>query len=1112
MPTMYRAIASALLLVWSCAAFAQMQPAKLLDVSSGLPSQEAYAVHVDRNGYTWIATQDGLCRYDGRTVTPFLPNQRDSTSILNLRCYSIMESSNGTLHFATVNGISTYDQGRQAFVNRMASGNRMAEPFRGTANMFLVNDSTFAFMRLGGISTSGKSKHTLNIGNLRTGQSNVARLRLPSGSIVDVPFSRAVLSDAGGTILVATQHGLARRAAADSVFTIQHVKGLHLPLPPTVVLVRGTETTAWLITTNEIVLVDVRKGAIVATTPTPFRDDSGFEQAAFRIAGESIIIVSHEGAAIVDYRKDKGLSLQRIGPTDPMPAHFLSSYSQDMVIADAKGTVMFAGYSGVHCVDVASRSYRFVPISIDSKPLASDDIVLPVHRDTHGRIRAWVLGTGLVVIDPTAPRFTTVDQLPFVGSATLVDEQTAMLFSWTGWADVTLYDIPSGQRRMFTFGPDRLIPTQSLPAVPKQFGGAAGCAMRARDGSVWVGCIGAIRKISLPDLRLQTYSVNGSAVSTSFESNVISRIVQLRDGRIWAFTDHGRYEYNSLTDAFEFRAPTSKFSDFALSDALVGAAVGHDGTQWLYGFREVGILQGNGSVTPVAFKPVDVFTEPLASIKCWWVADAKTAYALDRRSVVVFDLEKKTYKRLRSPFVPEGREPYLAAAVDHRGVMWSATATHCESFEPRSGRFRLVPISKGMDKAQIQAAMFPRVGNLIHIALRDANGRMYYINPHVLRDVRTDVVVHHNALLVGDSLRALPQWLNKYDTLSVHYNDSPFTIQFDVVDPTYGSFVKCRYLLEGFDERWVMASEVFEARYQHVDPGTYRFRVQVFDVDGRWKEPRQPLVVEVRPAWWQTFWLKMSSALVLVLAGAGAVRSRLRTITERNRQLEAIVEERTRDLRLEQQRSDSLLLNVLPASIAERLKLGEKHIADSYSDASVLFADLVGFTPLTSALSPHEVVRMLNGLFSRFDRAARERGVERIKTIGDGYMAASGIPDAAADHAVRLALFALDMLLIIRDYAAETGYNLHLRVGIHSGEVVAAIVGETRFAYDVWGDAVNVAARMEGLSETDRIHCSAAFVDALGNVSSLPIRVVDNGVTDVKGKGNMRTYWIESQV
>ncbi len=171
----------------------------------------------------------------------------------------------------------------------------------------------------------------------------------------------------------------------------------------------------------------------------------------------------------------------------------------------------------------------------------------------------------------------------------------------------------------------------------------------------------------------------------------------------------------------------------------------------------------------------------------------------------------------------------------------------------------------------------------------------------------------------------------------------------------------------------------------------------------------------------------------------------------------------------------------------------------------------MGFTPLTSTLSPSEVVRILNQLFSRFDRLAREHGVERIKTIGDGYMAASGVPEPTNDHAYRMACFAIDMVKAIKEYSNESGYELHLRVGISCGEVVAAVVGESRFAYDLWGDAVNVAARMEALCESDRIHCTKTFVEALIEQGGSAFLLGDRGGIEVKGKGTMQTYWINGR-
>ncbi len=196
-------------------------------------------------------------------------------------------------------------------------------------------------------------------------------------------------------------------------------------------------------------------------------------------------------------------------------------------------------------------------------------------------------------------------------------------------------------------------------------------------------------------------------------------------------------------------------------------------------------------------------------------------------------------------------------------------------------------------------------------------------------------------------------------------------------------------------------------------------------------------------------------------------------------------------------RSEALLRNVMPAPIAERLKTNEATIADSFDDASVLFADIVGFTVMAQSLAPAEVVKLLDRVFSRFDELVARRGLEKIKTIGDAYMVAAGIPTPRADHAEALALLALEMRAVL---AAEE--TLLVRMGIHSGPVVAGVIGRSRFLYDLWGDTVNTASRMESHGIPGEIQVSEATFELLKDKFVFEER----GVVEVKGKGPMRTY------
>jgi adenylate cyclase len=209
-------------------------------------------------------------------------------------------------------------------------------------------------------------------------------------------------------------------------------------------------------------------------------------------------------------------------------------------------------------------------------------------------------------------------------------------------------------------------------------------------------------------------------------------------------------------------------------------------------------------------------------------------------------------------------------------------------------------------------------------------------------------------------------------------------------------------------------------------------------------------------------------------------------------------------LRTAQERAESLLLNILPGSIAERLKDSPNTIADQFPAASVLFADVVDFTPRSTGLTAAEVVGLLDRLFSHFDALADRYGLEKIKTIGDAYMVASGVPQPRPDHARALALLALDMVAATRSDGAVGDLDLALRIGINSGPVVAGVIGRKRFLYDLWGDAVNTASRMESHGTADRIQITRATYELIKDEFVCEYR----GTVDVKGKGEIETWYL----
>jgi class 3 adenylate cyclase len=243
---------------------------------------------------------------------------------------------------------------------------------------------------------------------------------------------------------------------------------------------------------------------------------------------------------------------------------------------------------------------------------------------------------------------------------------------------------------------------------------------------------------------------------------------------------------------------------------------------------------------------------------------------------------------------------------------------------------------------------------------------------------------------------------------------------------------------------------------------------------------------------------------LLTLGGVGALAARELDLQGRLAFLQRrIIREQMAALDAERTRSETLLLNVLPRRIAERLKKAPGVvIADRFTSATVLFSDIVGFTELSTRLTPEELVKRLDAIFTRFDALADQLGLEKIKTIGDAYMVCGGIPTARPDHAEAVCEMALRIRDCVAQLAEELGGDLSVRIGVHSGPVVAGVIGKKKFIYDVWGDTVNTASRMESHGVPGSIQVSEATFELTHAMFDFERR----GTVAVKGKGDMTTY------
>lgn len=343
---------------------------------------------------------------------------------------------------------------------------------------------------------------------------------------------------------------------------------------------------------------------------------------------------------------------------------------------------------------------------------------------------------------------------------------------------------------------------------------------------------------------------------------------------------------------------------------------------------------------------------------------------------------------------------------------------------------------------------------------------------------------------------------------SFNYDQNHLSFDFVGIETTAADRVRFQCRLDGLEDDWVNLAEVSTHTYPQLTSGTYTFMLRAQNRDGQWSDEALEYRFTIHPPFWQNPWFIALTVFAFGTLIYLLVQWRLRQLRKLNERLARTVQKRTEELSIAKAKSDDLLLNILPKETAEELKEKGRAQARKYNEASVLFSDLKGFTKLSEEIGADQLVSLLDEAFKRFDRLCDRYGVEKIKTIGDAYMCATGIPSEDPAHALNMTRFAISMLEEMRSLNQrnrEQGLpECEIRIGIHSGPLIAGVVGEKKFAYDVWGDTVNTASRMESSGTPDRINISASTYQRVKDSFICESR----GKVAAKNKGDMEMYFV----
>ncbi|MCX6230591.1 MAG: triple tyrosine motif-containing protein [Bacteroidetes bacterium] len=471
----------------------------------------------------------------------------------------------------------------------------------------------------------------------------------------------------------------------------------------------------------------------------------------------------------------------------------------------------------------------------------------------------------------------------------------------------------------------------------------------------------------------------------------------------------------------------------------------------------------------------------------------KTMYARIEDSVMLNSLSEsavifKSYTH-EDGFLGVGVNTGTSICEDKNGIIWIAANDRLTAFHPEGEC----------------SDTFPPGIQLNNIDLFNEK-----INWAQLENKKDTIIVLGNGVKVGNFVfNNISKWNSIPEGLSLAYDNNFLTFRFIGITQKSPNKVQYRYKLEGIDENWNSLSDITEAHYGNLPSGDFTFKVKAINSDGYWSKELS-YSFNIRPPWWKTWWA-YSLYIILVVAGILLyINLRLRNLKKRQKILEKTVKERTAELELQKKRSDELLLNILPSEVAEELKQKGSAKARQFDNVTVMFTDFKNFTAITEKLTPAELVAEIHNYFKVFDNIIDKYNIEKIKTIGDSYMCASGLTSSANKATVN------DMVnaaIEIRQYISEHFQNkkakgkepFEIRIGIHTGPVVAGIVGIKKFAYDIWGDTVNIASRMESSGEVGKINISSTTFELVKENFTCTYR----GKIEAKNKGMIDMYFVE---
>lgn len=1038
-----------LFLLLSINGFTQQSSIKFghIGQKDGLSQSDVFAIKQTSNGLLWFGTQDGLNSYNGFEFNVYSHSLLDTTSISNNFIHVILEENDTLLWVGTESGLNLFNIGTQQFTNIFDK-----EPF----NKKKINVWSLAKDSLGNLWV-GTDKELYRI-DKNTVQPKKINLSLSTqNNRINI---RKILFTKEHQLLIGTEGNGLLLHNLETEQTRQYYRGNSLLKSDVVWDLNEDSSGKISIATNhginffnvekkEITIIKILDNEIGDDViKTIFEDKSG------------IVWIGTENNGLF---KLKSLSNIDHYIYDANRNTSLSSNQINIIYEDVYGIIWIGSQSGLNKFDKGKQYFKHHQHLTNQPKTINSNMVWSIFQNTGGNV--WV-GTDKGVnifnsktgnVKVITPDFSFTNKQKNDGVYSIFKDEEGVIYLGTdggvfyvdGDKMFHLSGIGKNEDRIYSITEDN-------------------------QNRLWLGTKGGLVVLSKDRKTFHTYTTKDG-----LPSEVIRTLFKDAEDNVWIGTDgEGLCRIIDTDNKISFkiyRKESEKLNSLSNNGVL---SIYED----KHGFLWIGTFGGG--------------------------------------------LNKFNYKTEEFSFYSQkdGLSNNVVYGIlgGENDDLWLSTNKGISLFNTKTEVFKNFDESDGLQSNEFNTGAY----------YKDDSGKMYFggvngfnsfypedisINKIKAKPIITKFYLFNKPVKIGKN-EFLKKDISELEELVLEYEQNVISFEFAALHYSYPLKNEHQYMLENFDEEWVSVGNNRRANYTNLDPGEYVFKVKVANNDGVWSDEIAQIRVVVKPPFWMTIWfIIIVYILIPLLLVFGVIRFRINQVKAQKELLEVQVKERTREvikqkelLEVEKEKAETLLLNILPSETAEELKAKGKATARKYRMTSIMFTDFKSFTQIAEEIKPEELVSELDNYFKNFDEIIDKYDIEKIKTIGDAYMCAGGIPIRNKSNPIDIVLAGLEVQRFMKVYnkakADEGGKGWGLRIGIHTGAVIAGVVGIKRFAYDIWGDSVNIASRIEAAGSVGKVNISGVTYELVKEFFTCEHR----GEIKAKNKGQIDMYFVHA--